>query len=128
MDKLSVFFTETKGSWGVGLRGRVHSPLGPICPCGLSWRYCELEKDKHVCSHLGQPPDTWVMGEDGWVTLGPGRTGHEAPLQSTQELLPLSLPSPAAPRFLTCPGTAGLETPPTTCLCSMPILEAFRDL
>lgn len=118
VDKLSGFFTEKKGSWGVNFRDCVHSPPGPpplqnphpaprpACPCSLSWIYCEFEKERHVYSYLEQLPDTWVMGEGTGVTLGPARIGGEAPSQPTQE--PLSLRPPLRCLHL-CPGTAGLE-------------------
>lgn len=108
VDKLSGFFTEKKGSWGVSFGGHVHSPPGPpplqnphpvprpACPCNLSWIYCEFEKEKRVYSYLAQLPDTWVMGEGTGVTLGPARTGGEAPSQPTQEPLSRSPPSAAS--------------------------------
>lgn len=139
VDKLSGFFTEKKGSWGVNFRGRVHSPPGPppqqnphpvprpACPCSLSWIYCEFEKEKHVYSYLEQLPDTWLMGEGTWVTLGPARIGHEGPVAANTGATFPRPPSPLPPPLSRHRGTRALP-PSTTCLCNTSVSEAFTDL
>lgn len=85
MGKLTGFSTKREGSWGTGPTPRA-SPTTDLQPtakplpasASASWIYCEFEKEKHVCSHLEQLPETWALARpwacEAW-TRGPAASG-----------------------------------------------------